>query len=1185
MNRINKRFTMKEKKDIFISYRRAGGEWFAYCIYSELISAGYSVFLDVVSLRSGNFEEAIVEQILTCKDFILVLPPNALNRCVEAEDLVYKEIKTAKENGKNIIPLVMENFLLPSRKLFEENNVSERYELLKDLDKQNGYIINGILYFDGVISYLTKKLLISVPSKERQEKEITLEKIFLEYEGNKKKVALEYELLPNITTNEYFVEGSRDKEIAWLSDSIERRQPLFVWGYGGVGKTELVMEFARYQSQYRNVAFVAFSDSIRETIIHMKFAGYKMPNLDRISREERRDVEEKIYCEKLKLLNAYSQDDILIIDNFEKKGKTLAELKQESAYKDIIGIKMHVIFTTRSRPDKHTKELQPLKKEDLLVMMKHYLGDTTISEDTLVQLIDAVDGHTMAVELIAKLLSDEFSCITSERILDAFTKGKVKELADTEVESYKDRELRETTIFEHIKTLFDLATLSKTELMVLRHAFFISAIGMKTDVFIKIGKKHHMVIEKDLSEVQQYDKVVKGLVNKGWLRIKSGRIFIHSLVKEVMREEKIINLDKELSMYLCNFHIPHYISYILLGHEQNGIEERKNVERMKAEYMVNVFQYFDNEIPFFAAEAARAFRYSFEYEQSIIYSHYALDIMVSNKKKNGSIVYNDFLALEILNDMWCPKLVESLWDPDCFYGNELQEDYYDLPDNVQNIYYKMQLLHDIHPVNPKKRYIELSEDGTVLKKFNYFTDTEYIIPDSVVEIADEAFEKCIHLKNVVMPDSVVKIGKDVFCGCENLEKIKLSKKIKKLPYGTFCGCKNLKKIIVPDTVEVIGVDAFVGCVNLESIKMSKKLHTIESSAFENCLAIERIELSESLKYLGQNAFKGCEKMKEILIPDGLEVIGDGAFDFCINLKKVNLPRNLKKISPIAFQNSSVECITIEKENDSYYSEWGSLFTKDRKTMICCPPANSVFKVFDETEEIGDFACQKNVMITTVEIPRNVRRLGKASFASCRSLAMVSFENGLEIIDDFCFNMCDKLKKLILPDSLKQIGESVFENCYGLFMVKLPNHLEKIGKRIFRRCYCLENLKLPDNIKVVPVELCSECYALKEVSLAKGTTEIRFNAFANCVNLKHVKNTNTVKRVETTIFQNCINLDIPQFASHCLNGFNLDFTSVEDLCENSEKLMLGFDKNNMEEWKKEEIKNIKKFAETIIGHTK
>ena len=41
----------EKKEDIFISYRRKGGEWFAYVIYLKLTDLGYSCFFDKESLR------------------------------------------------------------------------------------------------------------------------------------------------------------------------------------------------------------------------------------------------------------------------------------------------------------------------------------------------------------------------------------------------------------------------------------------------------------------------------------------------------------------------------------------------------------------------------------------------------------------------------------------------------------------------------------------------------------------------------------------------------------------------------------------------------------------------------------------------------------------------------------------------------------------------------------------------------------------------------------------------------------------------------------------------------------------------------------------------------------------------------------------------------------------------------
>lgn len=676
------------KKDIFISYRRNGGEWLAYCIYLRLIEAGYSVFFDIESLRGGTFEDDILEQIEACKDFILILPPGALDRCIDSQDLVYKEIKAAKENKKNIIPIVMKNFSLPPIQVYKKNEMQNRYELLKGIvEKKNGYVIDSIIHYEGMLLQLQTHLLQSHSRGiHKKDDTVTLDQMFKDYPINKKK-NLKYELIPNISTCEYFVEGSRNQEIAWLSDTIERQQPVFVWGYGGIGKTELMQEFSQYQSKIRNVAFTTFSNSIRETIIQMKFAGYVMPELEQLSEEKRRVVEQKIYQEKLKLLNEYSEKDILIIDNFEKEGKTLTELKQEDAYRDIIGIHMHVIFTTRNRPDTITPEVQPLKEKDLLKMMKHYLGDKIISDDILLQLIKAVDSHTMSVELIAKLLADEFSCITAQQILEAFSKGKVKELDDTEIESSKDRIYRETTIFEHIHILFNIEKLSDLEKIVLRHAFFISEIGIKTDVFIQVGKEHLELCHIDNAE--QYKKTVRSLVKKGWFRIKGKTLFLHTLVKEVMREEGLIILDEELSEYFleCSDRRYNHLS------EQTYIawEKWRNVQYMRAKYMVNAFKQFHQTNAFFATKAAIAFEDSLDMEQTILYSNIALDIILAKGKEK--MTYCEKIAMMELEELWCPKMVESKWNEDSYYGNELYEDHSNKSPNIQNIYNKILLFH------------------------------------------------------------------------------------------------------------------------------------------------------------------------------------------------------------------------------------------------------------------------------------------------------------------------------------------------------------------------------------------------------------------------------------------------------------------------------------------------------------
>lgn len=112
---------MKTKYDIFISYRRTGGFESANLIAEKLKSMGYSVFFDLESLRSGKFNEQLYLVIEQCKDFVVVLPDKALERCSNAdgtaneEDWIRKEVIHAMNHQKNIVPVMLSGFEWPKK--------------------------------------------------------------------------------------------------------------------------------------------------------------------------------------------------------------------------------------------------------------------------------------------------------------------------------------------------------------------------------------------------------------------------------------------------------------------------------------------------------------------------------------------------------------------------------------------------------------------------------------------------------------------------------------------------------------------------------------------------------------------------------------------------------------------------------------------------------------------------------------------------------------------------------------------------------------------------------------------------------------------------------------------------------------------------------------------------------------
>jgi tetratricopeptide (TPR) repeat protein len=97
------------EKTVFISYRRTNLPW-ALCIYQDLTSHGYDAFFDYLSIDSGNFEKVIIENIKAHAHFLVVLTPSALERCKEPGDWLRREIETAMDEKRNIVPLMLEGF-------------------------------------------------------------------------------------------------------------------------------------------------------------------------------------------------------------------------------------------------------------------------------------------------------------------------------------------------------------------------------------------------------------------------------------------------------------------------------------------------------------------------------------------------------------------------------------------------------------------------------------------------------------------------------------------------------------------------------------------------------------------------------------------------------------------------------------------------------------------------------------------------------------------------------------------------------------------------------------------------------------------------------------------------------------------------------------------------------------------
>lgn len=128
---------------IFISYRRIGGDALAFLVKERLQQAGYSVFFDVESLHGGKFNIELLKVIDECDTVLLILSPGALDRCKDQNDWLYTEISHAIKQQKNIVPILTNGFEWPS----------DIPKELCDLPYFNGLTVNYD-FFEGFIKRL-----------------------------------------------------------------------------------------------------------------------------------------------------------------------------------------------------------------------------------------------------------------------------------------------------------------------------------------------------------------------------------------------------------------------------------------------------------------------------------------------------------------------------------------------------------------------------------------------------------------------------------------------------------------------------------------------------------------------------------------------------------------------------------------------------------------------------------------------------------------------------------------------------------------------------------------------------------------------------------------------------------------------------------------------------------------------
>ena len=255
------------------------------------------------------------------------------------------------------------------------------------------------------------------------------------------------------------------------------------------------------------------------------------------------------------------------------------------------------------------------------------------------------------------------------------------------------------------------------------------------------------------------------------------------------------------------------------------------------------------------------------------------------------------------------------------------------------------------------------------------TDTQYTVPDDVVDIAGGAFEGAVHIESITIGENVKDLGVMAFRNCPKLKEVTLPQSIGHMPSGTFMECGSLTSVNIPGSFQYIGIGAFQDCTSLTEVTLPQDLKTLGESAFNNCASLQRIDIPENVAELRPNTFRGCSSLTEIKLPAELDRISRGALQDCSSLGSIELPENMTGIDERAFKGCS--------------------------------------------------------SLASIEIPDKVSAIGDNAFEECTSLKSAVTGNGVKEIGSWAFYGCTSLEKLILGSSLESIGTEAFDGDINL----------------------------------------------------------------------------------------------------------------------------------------------------------
>ncbi|MBR5597800.1 MAG: leucine-rich repeat protein [Lachnospiraceae bacterium] len=420
----------------------------------------------------------------------------------------------------------------------------------------------------------------------------------------------------------------------------------------------------------------------------------------------------------------------------------------------------------------------------------------------------------------------------------------------------------------------------------------------------------------------------------------------------------------------------------------------------------------------------------------------------------------------------------------------------------------------------------ISGDGGPFRDCTKITRME--LTDTMTRLPDRLFYQMPELKVVIVPDSVVEIGEKAFQYCKKLAHVWVGKNVAKIVSNAFNYCPELT--IHGEENSVAQIYANEHTIPFSTQRINLSFVSIEGNVQDSLgNGIKNIEVS--IYDLDTQSVVECLTDADGNWEYDMASIGH-SFSIRYNNKYYRFDQNyfyLEKIdSHTVLETVTAEEIleqglpatpeeefTITKTN----GEFATITSYDgAESVVVIPEVIDGCKV----TTIGKSAFEKNKTLETVILPDSITSIAERAFYECSKLKEVGFGEELLTIGKVAFYNCVSLERIVLPNKVTTLGEEVFYKCTKLETVELPDSITMLNNRVFAECSSLKEVNIPlgTNGMLMGSSIFYKCTALTQVTIPQGMTHLPGKIFDEATSLQKVYFSSDLEAIGNNSFARC-----------------------------------------------------------------